>query len=74
MLEHTISKLEKQTPQLLLSLSDYDIQKQTIEHFEHKLKAIDSSTHYQDNKNQFKTRVDELKNNITLVKKVVGKY
>jgi hypothetical protein len=73
-LEHTISKLEKQTPQLLLSLSDYDIQKQTIEHFEHKLKAIDSSTHYQDNKNQFKTRVDELKNNITLVKKVVGKY
>ncbi len=44
-LEHTIMKLEKQTPDLLLSLTDEDIQSQTIEHFDEKLVAIDGSTH-----------------------------
>jgi hypothetical protein len=71
-LEHTISKLEKQTPQLLLSLTDLDIQKQTIEYFEYKLTAIHNSTHYKNNQNQFKTRVDKLEDNITLVKKVLN--
>ncbi|MBD3841601.1 MAG: hypothetical protein IE909_06890, partial [Campylobacterales bacterium] len=43
-LEHVILKLEKQTPQLLLGLTDSDIQKQTIEHFDEKLEAIEQST------------------------------
>jgi hypothetical protein len=67
-LEHTIIKLEKQTPQLLLSLVDSDIQKQTIENFEDKLKAIDQSKYYNSNVDEFKTRVEKLKQNITLVK------
>ena len=67
-LEHTIMKLEKQTPQLLLGLTDDDIQKQTIEHFDEKLIAIGGSTHYNSNINEFKHRVDKLKSNILLVK------
>ncbi|MEA2049880.1 MAG: hypothetical protein U9O56_04045 [Campylobacterota bacterium] len=67
-LEHTIVKLEKQTPQLLLGLTDEDIQKQTIIHFDEKLEAIDGSSHYNNNLNEFKNRVDKLKSNIILVK------
>ena len=67
-LEHTIMKLEKQTPQLLLGLTDEDIQKQTIMHFDEKLEAIDGSTHYNGNLEEFKNRVDKLKSNIKLVK------
>lgn len=67
-LEHTIMKLEKQTPQLLLGLTDEDIQKQTIEHFDEKLYAIDTSTHYNANIEEFKPRVEKLKQNIQLVK------
>jgi uncharacterized coiled-coil DUF342 family protein len=67
-LEHTIMKLEKQTPELILSLNDEDIQKQTIEHFDDKLVAIDGSTHYNDNKQEFQPRVEKLKNNINLIK------
>lgn len=67
-LEHTISKLEKQTPQLLLGLTDEDIQKQTIVHFDEKLEAIDNSTHFNDNLEEFSSRVEKLKQNIALVK------
>ncbi|MEA3384073.1 MAG: hypothetical protein U9Q20_05300 [Campylobacterota bacterium] len=67
-LEHTILKLEKQTPQLLLGLTDEDIQKQTVIHFDEKLIAIDGSIHYNENLDEFKPRVDKLKSNITLVK------
>jgi len=67
-LEYTIMKLEKQTPELLLGLTDEDIQKQTIEHFDEKLIAIDGSTHYNENLEEFKPRVEQLKQNITLIK------
>ncbi len=67
-LEHTIIKLEKQNPQLLLSLTDLDIQKQTILHFDEKLVSISNSSHYKDNKVEFESRVETLKQNIFLVK------
>ncbi len=67
-LDHTVIKLEKQTPQLLLGLTDEDIQKQTILHFDEKLIAIGSSTHYNENIHEFKPRIDKLKANISLVK------
>ena len=67
-LEHTIMKLEKQTPQLLLSLIDEDIQKQTITHFDEKLVNISNSTHYNENLKEFESRVEKLKQNIFLVK------
>lgn len=71
-LEHTIIKLEKQTPDLLLGLTDPDIQKQTISYFDEKLEAIDESTHYNENINEFKPRVDKLKSNILLVKNALN--
>ncbi len=67
-LEHTIMKLEKQTPQLLLGLTDEEIQHQTIEYFDEKLNAINNSTHYNTNLDEFKNRVNKLKQNIDLVK------
>lgn len=67
-LEHTILKLEKQTPQLLLSLTNEDIQKQTIIHFEEKLVAIENSIYYGNHIDEFKPRVEKLKQNINLVK------
>ncbi|MEA3497811.1 MAG: hypothetical protein U9R16_02010 [Campylobacterota bacterium] len=67
-LEHTVMKLEKQNPQLLLSLTDEDIQKQTIVHFDEKLVAISQSTHYNDNLEEYESRVEKLKQNIALVK------
>ena len=67
-LEHTIMKLEKQNPQLLMSLVDEDIQIQTIKNFDEKLMAISQSTHYNSNIDEFKTRVEKLKQNIFLVK------
>jgi len=67
-LEHTIVKLEKQNPQLLLSLTDPDIQKQTIVHFDEKLTAIEGSSHFKENPDLYNNRVDQLKQNIALVK------
>ncbi|MEA3553576.1 MAG: hypothetical protein U9R39_04115 [Campylobacterota bacterium] len=67
-LEHTVMKLEKQTPQLLLGLTDEDIQKQTIIHFDEKLEAISNSSHYNDNLSEYESRVEKLKQNIFLVK------
>lgn len=72
-LEHTVIKLEKQTPQLLLSLTDEDIQKQTIEHFDEKLDAIYNSTHYQNNILDFKVRIKKLERDISLVKSVINR-
>lgn len=71
-LEYTIMKLEKQTPELLLSLNDPDIQKQTIIHFDEKIEAIEESTYYNANLNEFNSRVDKLKSNISLVKNALG--
>lgn len=67
-LEHTVLKLEKQTPSLLLGLTDPDIQKQTIIHFDEKLEAIEGSTHYNANLEEYEDRVEKLKQNISLVK------
>ncbi len=67
-LEHVIIKLEKQTPELLISLTDEDIQKQTIEHFDEKLIAIENSKHYNSNLDEYKIRIDKLKSNIKLIK------
>lgn len=67
-LEHTIMKLEKQNPQLLIGLLDEDIQKQTIENFDEKLIAISNSTYYNDNLDEFRQRVEKLQQNISLVK------
>jgi len=67
-LEHTIMKLEKQTPSLLLGLTDQDIQHQTVVHFDERLDAIENSTHYNNNLEEFQPRVDKLKQNISLVK------
>jgi len=71
-LEYTIKKLEKQTPQLLLSLIDEDIQKQTIANFEEKLLAIKSSKYFHNNNSDFLPRVNKLQSNITLVKNALG--
>jgi hypothetical protein len=67
-LEHVIVKLEKQTPQVLLGLTDEDIQKQTIIHFDERILEIMSSTHYNANFPEYQQRVENLKNNIMLVK------
>jgi uncharacterized coiled-coil DUF342 family protein len=67
-LEHTIMKLEKQSPSVIMSLENEDIQMQTIDNFEDKLVAIAHSTHYNENLDEFKSRVDKLKANISLVK------
>lgn len=67
-LEHVIMKLEKQTPQVLLSLTDEDIQKQTIIHFDERIVEIMGSTHFNANLKEYQDRVDTLKNNISLVK------
>lgn len=71
-LEHYIMKLEKQTPQLLLGLTDEEIQLQTIEHFDEKLINIRNSKHFLDNSNKFEQRVQTLEQNIALVKNALG--
>jgi len=71
-LEHTVMKLEKQTPSLLLGLTDPDIQQQTIYHFDERIEAIEGSTHYNSNIEEFSPRVETLKQNITLVKNALG--
>ncbi|VAY86633.1 hypothetical protein MNB_ARC-1_24 [hydrothermal vent metagenome] len=67
-LEHVIAKLEKQTPELLLGLTNEDIQKQTIIYFDEKLVSICHSTYYKNNIDEFKQRVQRLEENILLVK------
>lgn len=72
LLDYTIVKLEKQTPDLLLSLTDADIQKQTIEHFDEKLENIEESNYYIEHKQEFENRVAKLYQNISLVKSALG--
>jgi len=67
-LEHIIMKLEKQTPAVIMGLENEDIQKQTIEYFSEKLVSINNSTYYNNNIDEFKSRVDKLQANISLVK------
>lgn len=69
--EHIIKKLEKQTPQLLMSLEDSDIQKQTINNFETKLANIKSSQYYKDNITTLEDTVEKLQSNISLVKRAL---
>ena len=71
-LEHVIVKLEKQTPELLINLTNEDIQKQTIIHFDEKLEDIENSSYYNSNKAEFFSRVEKLYKNIALVKKALN--
>jgi hypothetical protein len=71
-LEHVIIKLEKQTPELLISLTNEQIQKQTIIHFEEKLEDIEGSIYYRNNKKEFQPRVEKLYKNIAFVKKALN--
>ena len=66
--EHIVKKLQKQTPSLLMSLSDEDIKIQTIENFCEKLDNIKSSKYYTDNKKELSEIVSLLEKNIALVK------
>lgn len=70
--EHIIKKLEKQTPQMLMSLTDEDIQKQTIDNFEDKLLLIKKSKYYLNNKEKLESSIDKLDKNIMLVKKALN--
>ncbi len=70
--EHILKKLEKQTPQLLMSLSDSDIQRQTVEHFEEKLETIKSSDYYKNNESALFSKVEKLEKNIVLVKRALN--
>ncbi len=67
-LEHAIRKLEKQTPEVLLDLTNEDIQLQTIHYFDQKVLEILGSIYYNTNKEQYKKRVEALQNNIIIVK------
>lgn len=71
-LEHVIIKLEKQTPELLIGLTNEQIQKQTIIHFEEKLEDIEGSIYYRSNKKEFQPRVEKLYKNIAFVKKALN--
>jgi glutamyl/glutaminyl-tRNA synthetase len=66
--EHIVKKLQKQTPSLLMSLSDEDIKIQTIENFCEKLDNIKSSKYYLDNIDNLKDDISILEKNIALVK------
>ncbi|MCI0500796.1 MAG: hypothetical protein L0Y61_03485 [Epsilonproteobacteria bacterium] len=70
--EHILRKLEKQTPQLLMSLVDDDIQRQTVENFEEKLSLIKNSGYYKNNHIRLSTKIDKLEKNIALVKKALN--
>jgi hypothetical protein len=70
--EHILRKLEKQTPQLLMSLVDDDIQRQTVENFEEKLAFIKNSDYYKNNHTRLSTKIEKLEKNIALVKKALN--
>lgn len=71
-LNHVITKLEKQTPGLLLGLTNEDIQKQTVIHFDEKLKDIEGSYYYKAHKEEFIQRVEKLYENIKIVKNALN--
>ena len=66
--EHIIKKLQKQTPTLLMSLSDEDIKIQTIENFCEKLDIVKVSKYYNENKEKLEDTINTLEKNIALVK------
>jgi len=66
--EHIVKKLQKQTPSLLMSLSDEDIKIQTIENFCEKLDDIKKSKYYNENIKNLEKTILELEKNIALVK------
>jgi len=68
---HIIKKLEKQTPALLMSLTDEDIQIQTIENYIEKLNDIIQSAYYQENLDSLEETVEKLQKNIDLVKRAL---
>ncbi len=70
--EHILRKLEKQTPPLLMSLVDDDIQKQTIDNFIEKLVNIKNSNYYNDNQEKLFSKIEKLEKNIALVKKALN--
>lgn len=72
--EHILRKLEKQTPQMIMSLVDEDIQKNTIENFEEKLLSIKNSMYYLKNKEKLEPKIDALEQNIILVKKAINTF
>jgi hypothetical protein len=68
--EHIIKKLEKQTPSLIMSLEDKDIQMQTIRNFCDKLSGIEALDFYKNSDDEtLKQRIEKLNKNISLVKK-----
>jgi hypothetical protein len=69
--EHIIKKLQKQTPELIMSLTNEDIKIQTIENFEEKLKIIKLSDYYIHNTANLKADIVKLENNISLVKRAL---
>ena len=66
--EHIIKKLQKQTPILLMSLTDEDIQIQTIENYCEKLDKLIASKYYNDNIKELEPNIKELQKNINFVK------
>jgi len=66
--EHIVKKLQKQTPTLLMSLSDEDIKIQTIENFCEKLDLVKESKYYIENKESLEETIKTLEKNIALVK------
>lgn len=68
---HIIKKLEKQTPALLMSLTDEDIQIQTIENYIEKLNDITQSIYYKENLDSLEETVEKLQKNIDLVKRAL---
>jgi len=66
--EHIVKKLSKQTPALIMSLSDEDIKKQTIENFCEKLDEIKSSEYYKNNEDKLSDTINDLEKNINFVK------
>ncbi|MCK5294866.1 MAG: hypothetical protein KAJ49_09450, partial [Arcobacteraceae bacterium] len=67
--EHIITKLQKQTPDLIMSLLDDDIKLQTIENFEEKLNLLKTSSYYAKNKFELEQTIIKLTNNISLVRR-----
>jgi len=69
--KYIIKKLNNQTPDLLLSISDEEIQLQTIKNFEKKLNLVKNSNYYLKNKDKLNNEIKELERNIKLVKKTL---
>ena len=67
--KHIIRKLNNQTPDLLLNITDKDIQLQTIKNFEKKLNLIKNSNYFLQNKNKFQIQINKLEENLKFVKK-----